>query len=132
MKTESKKGSIIMSKAKKDANKKPKSTVERFLEKSDQKRIFEKEHKEFLLSELIIALMEEDHISVRKLAETAGVSPTVIQALRSGKKNNLTLTTVACIANALGYNAFLTLKKRGEKQKMVPLHTAHQSRRPHC
>ena len=53
--------------------KKPKSTVERFLEDPEQKRIFEEEHKEFLLSELIIALMEEDHISVRKLAKVAGV-----------------------------------------------------------
>lgn len=39
---------------------KPKSTVEKFLEDPEQRRIFEEEHQEFLLSELIIA--------VRKLA----------------------------------------------------------------
>jgi len=110
----------------KNLRKKPKSTVEKFFEDKEQKRIFEEEHKEFLLSELIIALMEQDDISVRKLAGAARVSPTVIQALRSGKKNNVTLATIACIACALGYTAFLTLKKKGEKQKTVPLHIAQK------
>jgi DNA-binding Xre family transcriptional regulator len=111
----------------KGPKKKAKSTVERFLEDPEQKRIFEEEHQEFLLSELIIALMEEDHISVRKLAEAAGVSPTVIQALRSGNKDNLTLSTVAAIAHALGYTASLTLKKKGEKQKSVTLQASKKS-----
>lgn len=114
------------------SRKKTKSTVERFLEKPEQRKLFEEEHKEFLLSELIIALMEEDHLSVRKLAEAAGVSPTVIQALRSGKKDNLTLTTIACIAHALGYTASLSLKKKGERQKIVPLHTRPRSKHTHC
>ena len=101
---------------------KPKTTVQKFLENPKQKKLFEKEHKELLLSELIIALMEEDQISVRKLAKAAGISPTMIQALRSGKKENLTLSTIASIAQALGYAAFLTLKKKGEKQRVMPLH----------
>lgn len=115
----------------KETKKKPKSTVERFLEDPEQKRIFEEEHKEFLLSELIIALMEEDHISVRKLAEVAGVSPNVIQALRSGKKDNPTLATIASIAHALGYTASLTLKKKGEKQKTVTLQASQKSNHAH-
>ncbi|MFC2049061.1 helix-turn-helix domain-containing protein [Chlamydiota bacterium] len=106
---------------------KSKTTVEKFLENPRQKKIFEEEHKDFLLSELVLALMAEDHVSVRKLAKAAGVSPTVIQALRSGKKENLTLSTVASIAQALGYSAFLTLKKKGEKQKVLPLRSvAHK------
>jgi len=112
-----------MSKSKKQS----KSTVERFLENPEQKKIFDKEHNEFLLSELIIALMEEDLISVRKLAQAAGVSPTVIQSIRSGKKKNLTLSTVASIANALGYTATLTLKKKGKTEKIVPLHLINDS-----
>lgn len=111
----------------KQSKKKPRSTVERFLEDPEQKRIFEEEHQEFLLSELIIALMEEDHISVRKLAEAAGVSPTIIQALRSGNKDNLTLSTFAAIAHALGYTASLTLKKKGERQKTVTLYASKKS-----
>jgi len=112
----------------KENKKKPRSTVERFLKDHVQKRIFDEEYKEFLLSELIIALMEEDHMSVRKLAEAAGVSATVIQALRSGKKENVTLSTIANIAQALGYTAFLTLRKKGEKQKTVPLQS---TQKPH-
>lgn len=100
---------------------KSKTTAQKFLENPRQKKIFEKEHEEFLLSELILALMEEDHISVRKLAKAAGISPTVVQALRSGEKINLTLLTVTSIAQALGYTAFLTLKKKGERQKILPL-----------
>jgi predicted HTH domain antitoxin len=59
----------------KNRHKKFKTTVERFLQDAEQKRTFEEEHREFLISELIIALMEEDHISVRKLAKLAGTSP---------------------------------------------------------
>ncbi len=121
-----------MSRIIKKTKNKPKSTVEGFLEDAEQKKLFKEEYKEFLLSELIIALMEEDRISVHKLAEAAGVSPTVIQALRSGKKDNLTLATIACIAHALGYTAFLTLKKKGEKQKTVPLQASQKSTRAHC
>ena len=105
---------------------KPKTTVQKFLDNPKQKKIFEEEHKEVLLSELVLALMEEDHVSVRQLAKAAGVSPTVIQALRSGKKENLTLSTIASIAQALGYTAFLTLKKKGEKQKVLPLRAAQK------
>src|SRR3954447_1505515 len=104
---------------------KSKTTFQKFLENPKQKKLFEEEHKEFLLSELVIALMEEDHISVRKLAKAAGVSPTVIQALRSRKKENLTLSTIASIAEALGYTAFLTLKKKGKKQKIISLYAEH-------
>ncbi len=107
---------------------KSKTTVQRFLENPKQKKLFEEEHRELLLSELILALMEEDHVSVRQLAKAAGVSPTVIQALRSGKKENLTLSTLASIATALGYTAFLTLKKKGEKQKILPLQAEVQKK----
>ncbi len=105
---------------------KSKTTVQKFLNNPKQKKIFEEEHREFLLSELVLALMEEDHVSVRQLAKAAGVSPTIIQALRSGKKENLTLSTIASIAQALGYTAFLTLKKKGEKQKVLPLRTTQK------
>jgi len=103
--------------------KKHKTTMDRVLADPKQKKLFDEEYKELLLSELVIALMEEDHISVRQLAKAADVSPTIIQSLRSGKKDNLTLSTIASIAGALGYTAFLTLKKKGEKQKVVPLET---------
>jgi ribosome-binding protein aMBF1 (putative translation factor) len=38
-----------------------------------------------VLSELILALMENDGKSVRELAKEVGLSPTVIQKIKSGK-----------------------------------------------
>ncbi len=69
-------------------NKKTKSTVDKFVESLSpkEKKSFDAEYKELLLSEMILAAMEEDHVSVRRLAKLAGVSPTIIQSMRSGVK----------------------------------------------
>ena len=72
-------------------SKKIKTTSEEFVESLSQKEReeFEREYKELILSELLHAIMEKDEISVRKLAKLAGLSPTVIQAMRSGSKKDL-------------------------------------------
>lgn len=85
------------------------STYERLIQDPKRKAKIEREYKDLLLSELLIALMEEDKISVRKLAIAAGISPSIIQDLRSGKKENITLKTFSSIAGALGYG--IELKK---------------------
>ena len=43
-------------------------------------------YKELILSELILALMQEDNVSVRMLAKEAGLSPTTIQELKTKNK----------------------------------------------
>jgi hypothetical protein len=48
---------------------KPKSTYEKELEEPRLRRLFEKECSELVLSELILAMMEEDTIHLRKLAK---------------------------------------------------------------
>ena len=68
---------------------------------------FEKEYKEFLLSELITALMENDNKSVRALAKEVGLSPTVIQKMRSGKQADVKLTNFLNISHACGYHVYL-------------------------
>ncbi|BBI16289.1 helix-turn-helix domain-containing protein [Neochlamydia sp. S13] len=83
------------------------STHERLAQDPAHKKRIGEEHQELLLSELIIALMEEDHISVRKLAKVAGLSPSIVQDIRSGKKDNLTLISFANIISALGYSIVL-------------------------
>jgi len=55
----------------------------------DFKKSFEEEYKVFLWSELLIDLMEESQKSVRGLAAEVGLSPTLIQKLRSGKQSDL-------------------------------------------
>lgn len=53
---------------------------------------FEKGYKEFLLSELLISLMENDSVSIRELAKELNVSTTTIQKFRNGKEH-VSLTT---------------------------------------
>lgn len=95
--------------------KKIKSTYEKFIEDPKQKKLLEKEYKALLVSELLLAVMEEDHLSVRKLAEAAGVSPTIIQGLRTGKKTNITLETLSKILDVIGYQIVITPKKSHDK-----------------
>ena len=87
-------------------SKKALTTVEKFLQAltPKQRKQFDKEHREFLISEMIIAAMECDHISVRKLAELAGISPTIIQGIRSGKRKNITVKTFSRLLNVLGFS----------------------------
>ncbi|HSW72052.1 MAG TPA: helix-turn-helix transcriptional regulator [Chlamydiales bacterium] len=96
--------------------KKTKSTYEEFIEDKKQKKLLDKEYRKLLISELLLAAMEEDHISVRKLATEAEVSPTIIQSLRSGKKTNITLDTLSRILDVLGYQIILAPKRGPRKQ----------------
>lgn len=86
--------------------KKQKSTYTAFIEKISptRRKKFEEGYKELLLSEMLLAAMEEDHISVRKLAELAGVSPTIIQEIRSGKRENVSAKSIFKILGGLGYS----------------------------
>jgi hypothetical protein len=94
-------------------SKKPVSTVERWKEKPGFKEAFKKEYKEFLLSELVLALMAEDDKSVRALASELGVSKTVIQNLRSGEQTDMKLSNFVKLTHAYGYD--LVLEKAGER-----------------
>lgn len=93
---------ITMSKAKKTM-----STFEREMKNARFKKDFDKSYKEFLLSELLIAFMEKDELSVRNLAKEVGLSPTVIQNIRSGKQEDLKISNFVNIVNFCGYKVFL-------------------------
>jgi len=54
------------------------TTFDKFITNNPKEReLFEQEYNEFLLSEFILEKMEEEKISVKALAQKAGVSPTV-------------------------------------------------------
>ncbi len=95
--------------------KKTKSTYEQFIEDKKQKRLLDKEYRELLISELLLAAMKEDHISVRKLAIEAAVSPTIVQSLKSGKKTNITIDTLSRILDVIGYQIVLVPKTYSRK-----------------
>ena len=101
MKTELKMVSI-MTKPKKSL-----STFEREMKNAKFKKAFEKGYKEFLLSELLIAIMEKDDISVRELAKEVGLSPTVIQNIRAGKQEDLKISNFVNIVHFCGYKVIL-------------------------
>ncbi len=87
--------------------KKPASTLDRWLENPDFKKSFEKEYKEFLLSELVHAIMAEDNKSVRALADELGLSKTVIQNIRSGEQTDMKLSNFLKMTHAYGFQLVL-------------------------
>jgi len=86
---------------------KPVSTLDRWLEKPAFKKSFEKEYKEFLLSELVHAIMAEDNKSVRALADELGISKTVIQNIRSGEQTDMKLSNFLKMTHAYGFQLVL-------------------------
>ncbi len=61
--------------------KKTKSTFDEFIESLSQedRKKYDEEYRIFVLSELILAAMAKDNVSVKNLAKMARVSPTIIQ-----------------------------------------------------
>jgi DNA-binding Xre family transcriptional regulator len=95
------------------------STFDKLMRDPEWKLEFEKGYEKFLLSEFLIGAMNENNISVRKLAEKSGVSPTLIQNIRSGKRSNISLETLAPILSVLNYKMQFVKdrKKRPQKNK---------------
>lgn len=89
------------------------STFEREILDSAFQEEFEKEYNEFLLSETILAMMEEAHKSVRKLASESGLSPTIIQNIRSGIQEDIKLSNFINISHACGFK--LVLEKDNQR-----------------
>ncbi len=100
-------------------SKKIKSTTDEFVEslnKTERKQ-FDAQYRELLLSELMLAAMEQDDLSVRKLAKLAGLSPTVIQAMKSGSKKDFTLQSFFKVLKGIGCSK-LIVELNGEQ---IPL-----------
>jgi DNA-binding Xre family transcriptional regulator len=95
--------------------KKVTTTFDKWMADPEIKEHFDKGYRNFVLSELILALMENDRKSVRELAKEAGLSPTVIQNLRSGKQQDIKVKNFVSIAHACGYHLFLA----NEQEKIL-------------
>jgi DNA-binding Xre family transcriptional regulator len=80
------------------------TTFDKFINSNPKrKEKFDKEYNEFLLSEFVLEKMEEENISVRALAQKAGVSPTVIQKIRTQNAEKINFRTFTNVLNSLGY-----------------------------
>lgn len=70
------------------------STYDELMQNPDFKKKHENSYRELILSELLLAVMTEENISIRSLAKQAEISPAIIQDIRSGKRDNITLGSV--------------------------------------
>ncbi len=73
---------------------------------------------------MIIAAMENDDVSVRELAKTAGISPTTVQNLRSGISDS-GVKSLFKIFKSLGYSIFA--EKGDERLTLVEAATPKKS-----
>jgi DNA-binding Xre family transcriptional regulator len=81
-----------------------KTTFDKFIiNNPERKEKFEKEYNDFLLSEFVLEKMEKENLSVRALAQKAGVSPTVIQKIRSQNAEKINFRTFSNVLKSLGY-----------------------------
>ncbi len=92
--------------------KKPMSSFDRWMQNPKLKAAFEKEYKELLLSEIVLALMAEDDKSIRTLASELGLSKTVVQNLRSGVQEDMKLSNFLKFVGAYGYHVVLEKGKQ--------------------
>ena len=61
--------------------------------------------------------MAHDEISVRELAKLADVSPTVVQAMRSGAKKDFSMTSFIKILRGLGFKKLIA-ERNGQAYPM--------------
>ena len=81
-----------------------KTTFDTYITHNPLERVkFDREYQEFLLSEFVLEKMEQESLSVRSLAKKAGVSPTVIQKIRSKDAEKINYRTLSSVLNSLGY-----------------------------
>ncbi len=83
------------------------STFEHEMQDIEFRTPFEKEYKEFVLAEVLANLMKESHKTIRGLAEEIGISPTIIQRVKSGQQKDLKITNFLNIVEACGYHIYL-------------------------
>jgi hypothetical protein len=84
------------------------TTGNKFTKKfSKEKEVFNRGYDDFLLSELVLAKMKKENISIRTLAKKAGVSPTVIQKMRSIGAEKVSYKTFSNVLNSLGYKIII-------------------------
>jgi hypothetical protein len=107
--------------------KKTQSTSEKFIKSLSPQELkeFNEGYKNFALSELILAIMEQDEISVRKLAKVANVSPTIIQEMRSGLKKNYSMESFYKILKTLGFDQFMV----GHNGQFIPIDLSYLNKK---
>ena len=83
------------------------STFDRMMQDNDFQANFASGYQEFLLSELLISIMENDHVSVEQLAKEVSLSPAFIQDICSGNQNDINFSKFLQIVQSCGFRLVL-------------------------
>ena len=76
----------------------------------------EAKYKEVNLADLVATAMDDEHVSVRDLAKRAGISPTIIQDVKSGKRQGIALQSFLKMMGALGYTFVIKKPAHGKNK----------------
>ncbi len=101
------------------------STFDELMSDPKRKKKFDTGYRRFLLSELLIAWMEKDNESVRALAKELKLSPTVVQALRTGSQIDLKASNLLNLLDHFGYQISLVNKKTKKKELTLSYEDHH-------
>jgi DNA-binding Xre family transcriptional regulator len=96
------------------------TTFDRFMQDPKRKEKFDKDYGKFLLKEFLLEAMDENHMSVRKLAEESGISTSIIQNIRTKKTSNITFNTLNTLISTLGYR--LVIEKVDKTESKIKKH----------
>ncbi|PKL16346.1 MAG: hypothetical protein CVV49_16750 [Spirochaetae bacterium HGW-Spirochaetae-5] len=91
----------------KNKNNKNLTSFEQLMQDPKQREKFDKEYSKFIIKEFLLEAMNENHMSVRKLAEESGVSTSIIQNIKSEKSTNITFNTLNSLMSTLGYRIII-------------------------
>jgi len=86
------------------------STYDEEMKNPEFRKLLEKERFMLEISETIAKAMEEQHISIRELAQRAHVSKTVVTGIRSGSRKNITLDKLKDLIDVLNLDLQVVVK----------------------
>ncbi len=81
-----------------------------------RRKKFDEGYRNFALSELVLALLNQDEESINQLARIAGVSSCDIDTLRFGSKDEFALTSVVKALEGLGFT--IRIERGGETTEL--------------
>lgn len=93
------------------------STFEKMMQNSDFKAKFESGYQEFLISELLNAVKENDHVSIAQLVKEINISPSIMQNICLRKQQDLKISDFLEIAQACGCG--IVIEKENERVSLV-------------
>lgn len=84
------------------------TTYDRLMKSAEFREKMAEAEVRLAISELLVTLMEMEQVSVRELAKRSEVAASIIQDLRSGKRENPTLSNFSKLVHSMGFDITIT------------------------